>query len=74
MVETTKYTPLVVYREYLVVPITVLNLVMIDALVSIILRVGGPRMPQTNPRWRTAATDILKILQIAKSPQRIDRF
>jgi len=37
-----------------------------------ILTVGGPYMPQTNPRWRTAA--ILKNGNILISSQPIDRF
>jgi len=34
--------------------------------------VGGPNMPQTNPRWRTAA--ILKNRKILIPSQPIDRF
>ena len=37
-----------------------------------ILTVGGPNIPQTNPRWRTAA--ILKNRKILISSQPIDRF
>jgi len=37
-----------------------------------ILTVGGPNMPQTNPRWRTAA--ILKNRKILISLQPINRF
>ena len=37
-----------------------------------VLTVGGPNMPQTDPRWRTAA--ILKNRKILISSQPIDRF